>query len=93
MTEQTCFRFFLPNARVLDKDEIENLPVAKLKAVAAVGAPGVWLEIDGLDKSWIDKQGNITIPGIGTKTGEKGSFLNIFCPDGTCEVLQGTDLP
>ena len=93
MTNLTSFRFYLPYARVLKKDEIAQLPEWKLKAVEATGEPGIWLEIEGMDKSWLDEEGNISIPASGTKRKEKGTFLNLFCPEGSCEIVQRTDLP
>lgn len=40
MTEEKFrFRFFLPDARVLEKNEIENLPPEKLNSVNS-GGPG-----------------------------------------------------
>ena len=88
------FRFFLPDARLLEKDEIANLPPEKLSSVRAGNQEGLWLEIVCPHESCIDENGNITIP---TKGGElskkKGFFLNLFCPEDSCEVIQSTDLP
>jgi hypothetical protein len=96
MTEskKAHFRFFLPNARILGKHEIANLPAEKLKAVESSGQEGLWLEIVCPDKSCIDDDGNIIIPAKGTTpAGKEGFFLNLFCPEDSCEIVQGTDLP
>jgi hypothetical protein len=38
--------------------------------------------------------GRITIPALGAESPEKkGMWLNIFCPEGSCELNQMTDLP
>ena len=88
------FRFFLPNARLLETREIEKLPPEKLKALEKEGAEGVWIELDCPDQKCIDSDGNITIPAKGSGPSEKrGVFLNLFCPEGSCEILRSTDLP
>jgi len=93
MTESR-FRFFLPEARLLEKDEIANLPPEKFKAVESAGKNGLWLEMVCPDESCIDDDGNITIPAEGVDTSrEKGIFLNLFCPDNSCEIVESTDLP
>jgi hypothetical protein len=93
MTELSRFRFFLPYAKALTQDEIAQLPSWKIKAAEVTGEPGIWLEIEGMNKSWLDEDGNITIPARGTKHKEKGTFLNLFCPEGSCEIVEGSDLP
>jgi hypothetical protein len=88
------FRFFLPGARILEKDEISNLPPEKLSAAEAAGSEGLWLEIVCPDASCIGKDGNISIPAKGVDASQrKGLFLSLFCPEGSCELLQETDLP
>jgi hypothetical protein len=88
------FRFFLPDARVLEKEEISNLPPQKLAAAQSADRKGLWLEIACPDESCIDDDGNITIPAKGVDTSDqKGLFLNLFCPEDSCEVVQSTDLP
>jgi hypothetical protein len=88
------FRFFLPDSRVLGKDEIASLPPEKLKAVESGGQQGLWIEIVCPDESCVDDDGNITIPAKGMDTSRKeGFFLNLFCPDDSCEIVQSTDLP
>jgi len=89
------FRFFLPDARMLGKDEIANLPPEKLAAVASGGRDGLWLEIVCPDESCSDDDGIITIPvkRLDDTSGKKGFLLNLFCPEDSCEIVQGTDLP
>jgi hypothetical protein len=93
MNIETPFRFtfFLPNARLLRENEIANLPEEKIRSAASTGSDGIWLEIACPDPSCLDAEGRITLP-----TGEpegKGFFLNLFCPEGSCEIAQATDLP
>jgi hypothetical protein len=88
------FRFFLPEARVLGQDEITTMPAEKLKVVESGGQQGLWLEIVCPDESCIDDEGNITIPAKGIETSQKeGFFLNLFCHNNSCEIVQSTDLP
>ena len=96
MTEGKPFRFkfFLPDVRILEKDEIANLPPEKLTSVKAGGREGLWLEIACPYKSCIDDAGNITIPAEGGDlSGKKGFFLSLFCPGDSCEIVQSTDVP
>jgi hypothetical protein len=87
-------RFFLPDARLLEKNEIANLPPQKLKSVESTRKEGLWLEIACPGESCIDDDGNITIAAQGIDQSEKkGLFLNLFCPEDSCEVYQSTDLP
>ena len=55
----------------------------------------MWLEIVCPDESCIDDDGNITIPAkrLDDTFGKKGFFLNLFCPEDSCEVAQSMDLP
>jgi hypothetical protein len=94
MTEsKSRFRFFLPEARMLGKDEIASLPSEKLQVAETGGRDGLWLEIVCPDESCIDSDGNISIPAEGVDTSqEKGVFLKLFCPGDSCEVVQPTDL-
>jgi hypothetical protein len=93
-TKTSRFRFFLPDARLLDKEEIAQLPPQKKQAAAAADKPGVWLELSCPDDSCIDSQGNINIPAQGVESTEnKGLFFKLFCPEDSCEVIRPTDLP
>jgi hypothetical protein len=85
------FKFFLPNARLLNQVEIDQLPADKHRAAGAAGTDGLWLEITCPDRSCLDADGRITLP---TQESEgKGIFLNMFCPDGQCEIVASTDVP
>lgn len=92
MTDQKPFRFqfFLPNARLMSASEIERLSAEKNRAGGAPNV-GLWLEMDCPDRSCLDSKGNLTLPVQGSK--DKGIFLNLFCPEDTCEILQSSDLP
>lgn len=85
------FKFFLPDARQLDADEIEKLPAEKRKAVEAAGKEGIWLEIKCPDDSCLDSEGRITL--TPRQSEDKGIILDLFCPDDSCEIVQSTDLP
>jgi hypothetical protein len=91
-TTGSRFRFYLPDARLLEESEIANLPPEK-KSAAETGGQGLWLEIACPDASCIDDQGNIHIPAQGVEAKQKGTFLKLFCPEGSCEVIRPTDLP
>lgn len=88
------FKFFLPNARLLDDSEIADLLPENLKAVKPGQQEGLWIEIVCPDASCIDEDGNITIPAKSADpVSEDGIFLSLFCPNDSCEVVQSTDLP
>jgi hypothetical protein len=85
------FKFFLPDARLLNAKEINDLPADKLRAAESTGKDGLWLEIACPDRSCLDADGRITLP---TQESEgKGFFLNVFCPEGSCEIVESTDVP
>lgn len=90
-TKQFQFKFFLPNARLLNENEIESLAEEKKKYAADAGGKGVWLEINCPDGSCLDSHGRITLPT--SKSDEKGTFVELFCPEDSCEIFQSTDLP
>jgi hypothetical protein len=85
------FRFFLPEARMLSQQEIENLPAHKIRSAEATGKDGLWLEITCPDRSCLDEKGRISLPTQESKG--KGMWLNLFCPEGSCEVVEPTDVP
>jgi len=87
------FKFFLPNARLLSESEIENLSAETIKAAGAGDENGLWLEIACADRSCMDAEGRIKIPTQGSAEKSKGIFLELFCPEGSCEIVQSTDLP
>lgn len=46
------------------------------------------------DASCVSNDGRITIPAVGAEPAEKrGIWLKLFCPEGSCELKEGTDLP
>lgn len=93
-SKPSLFRFFLPNARLLGKEEVANLPPERIKAAETYRQDGLWLEIACPYESCIDEKGNITIPAKEIAPQEKtGLFLKLFCPENSCEVVQSTDLP
>lgn len=94
MTDQKPFQFqfFLPNARLMSESEIKRLPPEKIRASGA-GNEGLWLEMDCPDRSCLDSKGHLTLPAHESQGKGKGIFLNLFCPEDTCEIVQSTDLP
>ena len=92
MTNQQPFRFqfFLPDARLLTEREVERLAADRAHADAS-GKNGLWIEIPCPDRSCLDANGKLTIPS-GQAQG-KGTWLNVFCPENICEIVQSTDLP
>jgi hypothetical protein len=78
----TRFRFFLPRARAMERDEIASLPPEKLEDAESDSQQGVWLEMACPDESCIDDESNLTISAKGIEmSGKKGTFLNLFCPE------------
>ena len=88
------FKFFFPDAWVLNESEVAASPAEKKQAVEALNKEGVWLEIHCPDASCIHDDGRITIQAVGTESAEeKGIWLNHFCPEGGCEIEEVTGLP
>lgn len=87
-------KFYFPDARVLTSQEIAALPREKKNAVEASGKPGVWMEVSCPKEVCITDQGQVTLSTIGAGAPrKKGVFLNLFCPEDSCELTQPTDLP
>ena len=96
MSNEKPFRvkFFLPDARLLDKNEIEDMMRAdRIPPTAAAGKDGLWLEMKCPDQSCLDDEGRITLPNQEQGSPNKGIFLKLFCPEGNCEIVQSTDVP
>jgi len=91
---KTLFTFFLPDARVLNEEEIAKIPAEKKKAAEADNKEGLWLEIHCPDASCLEDDGRITIPAKGAESEKKkGIWLNLFCPEDSCEFKEMSDLP
>lgn len=86
------FQFFLPDARMMSEGEIKSLPPEKTRSGAAAGREGLWLEITCPNRSCLDAEGNLTLP-VASSSSKKGVFLNLFCPEDACAIVQSTDLP
>lgn len=89
----TCFKAFLPDVRILSKEEINILPDEKKAAVKSGAAKGIWVEVSCPEGSCSKKRDRITIPAKGFVSEEKkGVWLNLFCPEDQCMVEDPTDL-
>ena len=87
------FKFFLPGARVLTPAEVLRLPNEKVELAKEEGKDGLWLEVE-CPASCIDEEGHINIPStVAEQAHGKGLLLRIFCPEGSCEIVQSTDVP
>ena len=86
------FKFFLPDARVLDREEIEALKKEMPESADVTEGAGLWLEINCTDRSCLDEQGRLTLPATEQAHETEGVFLNLFCPEGRCQVTQSTDI-
>ena len=86
------FKFFLPDARVLDREEIEALQKEMPASADVAEGAGLWLEVICPDSSCLDDQGRLTLPTTEQAHETKGVFLNLFCPEGRCQVTQSTDI-
>jgi hypothetical protein len=87
------FKFFLPDARLLGNDEIESLRAKLDQSSPRNIEKGLWIEMTCPDQSCLDNEGRLTLPVTGNKPERKGIFLNLFCPEGRCEIVQSTDIP
>jgi hypothetical protein len=93
-SKESFLRVFVPGARRLSDLEISQLPEEKRMAAREANSDGVWLDLPCPDPSCLVEAGHITIPVKGAPEKEKkGFFLNLFCPEDTCEVYRPTDLP
>jgi hypothetical protein len=45
------------------------------------------------DHSCLDHESRLTLPVTGEDPKDKKIFLNLFCPQGRCEIVQSTDVP
>jgi hypothetical protein len=86
------FKFFLPDARLLERDEIRDLEKEMPDSVDAAESEGLWIEINCPDRSCLDEQGQLTLPATEQAHETEGVFLNLFCPEGRCQVTQSTDI-
>ena len=82
---------FLSGARLLGRDEIQQVMSETGRSVSESDADGLWIELTCPDRSCIGEDGRITLPP--EKESERGLFLNLFCPEDSCRILENTDLP
>jgi hypothetical protein len=87
------FKFFLPDARLLDRDEISTLHAKLDQSAPQADEKGLWIEVTCPDRSCLDEDGKLTLPVAGEEPERKGIFFNLFCPEGRCEIVQATDIP
>lgn len=87
------FKFFLPEARLLDNDEVAALHAKLNQSAPSSTDKGLWIEMTCPDRSCLDDEGRLTLPVTGEEPKQKGIFLNLFCPEGRCEIVQSTDVP
>lgn len=87
------FKFFLPDARLLDNDEIAALHAKLDQSAPSPDERGLWIAVTCPDRSCLDDEGRLTLPVAGEEPKDRGIFLNLFCPEGRCEIVQSTDVP
>jgi hypothetical protein len=88
------FKFFLPDSRLLEEAEIASLHAKLGQSAPARDEKGLWIEMTCPDQSCLDDQGRLTLPVEGDVPERgQGILLNLFCPEGRCEILQSTDIP
>ena len=92
---QPCqFKFFLPHARLMSDAAIATMREnGDLPATDLAGSDGLWIEMDCPDGSCLDENGRITLPVTEADDARRGVFLNLFCPEDNCEIVQSTDIP
>jgi hypothetical protein len=57
-----------------------------------MGQKVLWLEIDCPDATCLDDNGRIIIHTQEIQSTDKGGiWLNLFCPEKSCEIFQSTD--
>lgn len=86
-------KVFFREARVLSKAEIADLPAEKRKEVEENNQRGIWLEVN-TEQAQITETKNQLCVRIGDdEDQDRGTWLNIFCPEDRCLKHSGVDLP
>lgn len=80
-------RIFLPNARVLSREEIENLPEREREFVRESRKDGVWVELSCPDELCSAEEKGVKLPVFCEQPKHEHSlWLDIFCPGEQCNV-------
>jgi len=87
------FKFFLPDARLLNDEEIADFKATSGSPAPDAQTDGLWIEMACPDGSCLDDRGRLSLPVSGDHSQGKGVFLNLFCPEGSCEIVESTDVP
>lgn len=74
----------MPDAGLLDNDEIAALHAKLDQSAPSPDEKGLWIEMTCPDHS---------LPVTAEDPKDKEIVLNTFCPKGRCEVVQSTDVP
>jgi hypothetical protein len=85
-------KVYVPQARMLNAEEIQALPREKREAAEDSGLPGLWIEMVCPDDACLFED-RVSIP-IRSEThkNKKGFWLNVFCPEDACEISKATYL-
>ncbi len=87
-------RIFLPQARVLDRNELGTLSDKERAFESECKSRGIWLELFCPDDACFVEGDRIKLPVFCENPEHKHSlWLDIFCPDGSCDVTDASKLP
>jgi len=86
-------KVYVPQARMLNAEEISALPREKREAAEESNSHGLWIEVVCPDDACQQEAGRISIPIKAEEHKDrKGFWLRIFCPEDTCEIDKETYL-
>jgi hypothetical protein len=87
-------RIFLPQARVLGKDELGTLSEQERAFESECKNRGIWLELFCPDDACFVEGERIKLPVFCEHPEHTHSlWLDIFCPGGSCQVADASKLP
>ena len=86
-------KVYVPQARLLNAEEISALPREKREAAEESSSHGLWIEVVCPDDACQQEAGRISIPIRAEEhKDKKGFWLRIFCPEDACEIDKETYL-
>ena len=86
-------KVYVPQARMLNAEEISALPRQKREAAEGSSSQGLWIEVVCPDDACRQEAGRISIPIRPEEhKDKKGFWLRIFCPEDACEIDKETYL-
>jgi hypothetical protein len=86
-------KVFFREARVLSEAEIADLPAEKRQEVEENSEQGIWLEVNTEQAQITERKNQLCVRIGDDEEQNKGTWLNIFCPEDRCLKHSGVELP